>query len=494
MSGIALSHGSILEVFKGKRAYQPVWQVIYTYLPSGQSQQHAAYGSGSQLLLSDGQYLTYNVALHPHCTVTYNKNAWKGQNSGRSPEDILSSYRFPTIKVMDLIRREGDQCTVLFLSKVKLMGWEADHKMPPILRQSDVEVVLGTSEVVLRSREGLENFEDYQGPTIEMCEEDDGGSAGERAIDFGGVGGQLLPSQPEHPAVMHKFNDTDLESGVLAPLGPRGLDILRLCAKCRLLTYHSESRVSSFKPPTSSLVGEMKKILPIKKDFEFCSCDDENEQFRKEFQNKCMVVNQDVGPGSDKKVQCILVSKDQTRCPEHFHSGGPGVREGVRVARSEHPVKSVDGGIKELTLSSQPSVRAMPRVSARLRQCERCGVEDTMMTACRQCSKVWYCSPACKRADVHQHSVVCRAHITVRRHGEERAEFAGRLREPEDGCGNCGFWRDSLEPCARCASVAYCCYRCKDKAAERHRPVCEAFSTIQTYKLKKDLALRQEVD
>jgi hypothetical protein len=73
------------------------------------------------------------VALHPHCTVTYNKNAWKGQNSGRwrlelrnlldprprTPEDIISSYRFPTIKVMDLIRREGDQCTVLFLSKVQ---------------------------------------------------------------------------------------------------------------------------------------------------------------------------------------------------------------------------------------------------------------------------------------------------------------------------------------------------------------------------------------
>ena len=23
--------------------------------------------------------------------------------------------------------------------------------------------------------------------------------------------------------------------------------------------------------------------------------------------------------------------------------------------------------------------------------------------------------------------------------------------------------------------VSYCCYRCKDKAAEKHRPVCEAF-------------------
>ena len=49
--------------------------------------------------VSDGQYLTYNVALHPHCSITYNKNSWKGQNVKKSPEDIISSYRFPTIKV-----------------------------------------------------------------------------------------------------------------------------------------------------------------------------------------------------------------------------------------------------------------------------------------------------------------------------------------------------------------------------------------------------------
>merc|ERR1711928_300896 len=88
----------------------------------------------------------------------------------------------------------------------------------------------------------------------------------------------------------------------------------------------------------------------------------------------------------------------------------------------------------------------------------------------RQCNKVWYCSPACKRADVRQHSAVCRAHITIRRYTEERNEFAKKLREPVDGCGQ----------------VSYCCYRCKDKAAEKHRPVCEAFGTIERYKIQRD--------
>ena len=106
----------------------------------------------------------------------------------RSPEEIVSSYRFPTLKVMDLVRKEGEHTTVLFLSKVetlpvfacivpyipwkhtrvlfiwcymlpvlasitptlpqvKLMGWETDQKIPRVLKQSDVEVVLGNSEV-----------------------------------------------------------------------------------------------------------------------------------------------------------------------------------------------------------------------------------------------------------------------------------------------------------------------------------------------------------
>lgn len=65
-----------------------------------------------------------------------------------------------------MVRKEGDHTTVLFLSKVrlmfiaeflnrlgivsfqvKLMGWESSDQMPAILRQSDVEVVLGNAEV-----------------------------------------------------------------------------------------------------------------------------------------------------------------------------------------------------------------------------------------------------------------------------------------------------------------------------------------------------------
>lgn len=40
------------------------------------------------------------------------------------------------------------------------------------------------------------------------------------------------------------------------------------------------------------------------------------------------------------------------------------------------------------------------------------------------------------------------------RYTEERSEFASKLREPVDGCGNCGFWRDTLETCARCCQVS----------------------------------------
>merc|ERR1712025_172291 len=54
--------------------------------------------------------------------------------------------------------------------------------------------------------------------------------------------------------------------------------------------------------------------------------------------------------------------------------------------------------------------------------CEYCGVEETQMSACRQRGKVWYCSPACKRADVKPHATVCRAYITVRRYTEERMD------------------------------------------------------------------------
>lgn len=131
------------------------------------------------------------------------------------------------------------------------MGWESSEEMPAILRQSDVEVVLGNAEVnnlfsntnyfnifiskvVLRSREGLENFEDFHGPNIEICEEGD--EEDEKSVVEGG-GGQLIPSEPRNPAIMFKFTEDDLKCGILAPMGPHGLDILKLCSKCCLLTY-----------------------------------------------------------------------------------------------------------------------------------------------------------------------------------------------------------------------------------------------------------------
>jgi len=95
---------------------------------------------------------------------------------------------------------------------------------------------------------------------------------------------------------------------------------------------------------------------------------------------------------------------------------------------------------------------------------------------------------------VAAHTAVCRAYITARRFIEEKVAFARKLQEPEDGCVTCGFWRETLEACSKCQKVSYCSYRCRDKGAERHKPVCEAFTVIQNYRKKYIEARSQEVD
>lgn len=167
------------------------------------------------------------------------------------------------------------------------------------------------------------------------------------------------------------------------------------------------------------------------------------------------------------------------------------IKTGYSLDLKKHNGHSVGSSINS---SSSKSVLPFhtPReavVSAVTAVCERCGVEEIQMASCRQCQKVFYCSASCKRADVKEHATVCRAFITLRRYGEERAEFAARLREPEDGCATCGFWRDSLESCKLCGEVAFCCSRCGEKGAEKHRAVCDAFKLIRAYK-KKQSTLR----
>ena len=61
MSGLALSQGSLLNVFQGKRSYQPVWQVgiphsffevrLGLILPSGDLYLHAAWTEPVRQLL-----------------------------------------------------------------------------------------------------------------------------------------------------------------------------------------------------------------------------------------------------------------------------------------------------------------------------------------------------------------------------------------------------------------------------------------------------------
>ena len=236
---------------------------------------------------------------------------------------MLSSYKYPYVKIVDYVVKTGDKEAVIFISKVKLMGFEKGTKAPDILRGSEVDVINGRCEVVVRSREGLEEFDV---PGIEICDPGAGyGDPCEELVSYSMSDKQpialmesvmatksLLAPGGRPRARAGRLTRRDLLEGEMAALGPRGLNIVTLCGKCEQITYATDSRISQFKPPAKILLAALAEILPNNAStYEFCACDDENEQFRKEFQNKCMVVNQDTSSGADRKVQCILVSKEK---------------------------------------------------------------------------------------------------------------------------------------------------------------------------------------
>jgi len=354
--------------------------------------------------------------------------------------------------------------------------------------------------VVVRSREGLEQFDV---PGIEICDPGSGyGDPCEELVSYSMSDKQpialmesvmatksLLAPGGRPRARAGKLTRHDLLEGEMAALGPRGLNIVTLCGKCEQITHATDTKISQFKPPAKILLAALAEILPNNKStYEFCACDDENEQFRKEFQNKCMVVNQDTSSGADRKVQCILVSKEKELKDEEEEDDITQLKltngdSGKGSSDSEESIKCL-----------VPMTKKVVRVSHKLRLCENCGVEERDMAACKHCAKVFYCSASCKKANVKNHTNVCRAYITVRRFNEEKMEFAKKINEPDDGCGTCGFWRDSLEACNKCNKVSYCSYRCKDKASEKHKPVCEAFTVIQNYRKNFIRARTQEVD
>ena len=351
-----------------------------------------------------GKHLTYNAILHPNCHLTFDKNQWKNHKKlnavGRTPEETLSAYNFAFIKVTEYLVQKKANTSVIFLSKLKLLGCEKSDKAPDILKHKDVEVILGNCEVVTRSREGLEQFELV--PAIEINKINDYEDA-ESELDYKfSVGGNRPSLLEEFSAqslvraqyeVVREVNPSDLSSGDLAPLGPAGLNILRQCGKCASLTYATDSKISTFRPSAESLLESLAEILPNNHRYKFCCCDEENDQFRKEFQNKCMVVNQDnSSTGQDRKVQCILVSKEAS-----LLTGGEDENEAIPSFKGSQTTKALTNGKSSSGYESSDGIHTMvsitkktARVSSKLRLCEHCGVEERDMSACKHCAKVPY--------------------------------------------------------------------------------------------------------
>ena len=354
--------------------------------------------------------MTYNVALHPNCHITFDKSQWKNQNSGKTTEEVVSFYKYPYLKIVDYIVKKGDNTSVVFISKVKLMGFEKGKgKIPDILKNSEVEVILGTCEVVMRSREGLEQFDV---PTIEICDqsETEANLKSELSYSYNMGDKENSPSLLDAVSASRyaaakmsgsfKLSQKDLLEGDLAPLGPLGLNILAICNKCCFITYASDNKISQFKPPAKVLLANLSDILPNNQNYEFCSCNDENEQFRKEFQNKCMVVNQDTSSGSERKVQCILVSKDQ-KCVDHDTEDSEEGMTKLKMITNDSTDSNDDGMSKVLV----PISHKVARVSSKLRLCERCGVQERDMSACKHCAKVSHSLPISNSHFIHYDDV-----------------------------------------------------------------------------------------
>ena len=152
--------------------------------------------------------------------------------------------------------------------------------------------------------------------------------------------------------------------------------------------------LSTFRPSAEALIESLAEIFPRKHRYKFCSCDEENDQFRKEFQNKCMVVNQDnSSTGQERKVQCILVSKEASGLlsggAEDNDTSSPSMKgshstKALTNGKSSSGYDSSGEGIKTMVTITKKTAR----VSSKLRLCEHCGVEERDMSACKHCAKV----------------------------------------------------------------------------------------------------------
>jgi len=409
------------------------------------------------------------------------------KNAKKTQEEVITFYKYPIFKIIDFEIAQSETTSVILLTKIKLMGWSKTGDPPEILTREKIALVVPKSNQYSLAFKNSDCIEMWERPRFQFTEDTDEGI--ESLCVYNDC--QSRPGKmPTAVGQVKPYSQTDLLTGDLAILGPKYLDVLKICDKCKLLSYQTQSRTASFTPPTKNFVKELDglDVLKNKDKLHFCSCDDENEKFREEFQSKCIVVNQEnSSSGKSNKVQCILIGKNSGNDDSTVKKQGKRSSFNGKNASTKSAEIDTDY-LLPLHLPRQVQYSHKPTV------CERCGVEDINMASCRQCHKVFYCSHPCKRADVKEHATVCRAYITVRRYGEERTAFANKLREPVDGCDTCGFWRDSQVECAKCQQVAFCGSRCEERGKEKHQHVCEAFQLIKNYTQNLSAVRSSEMD
>ena len=159
---------------------------------------------------------------------------------------------------------------------------------------------------------------------------------------------------------------------------------MTVCSRCSLLSYQTKRKGATFAPPFKNLIEFLSEsdLLPAGDSLQssdFCLCLDDDSSLRKEFQNKCMVVNQDSSSDlRSPKVQCVIVNRDLDK-DDKIHVNGEAKNR--KNAENGDVNKKVDKFITDIGGKNG-------RISKQLRGCEYCGVEEAQMSGCRQCGKV----------------------------------------------------------------------------------------------------------
>ncbi|GAB1605295.1 hypothetical protein Ahia01_000811300, partial [Argonauta hians] len=117
--------------------------------------------------------------------------------------------------------------------------------------------------------------------------------------------------------------------------------------------------------------------------------------------------------------------------------------------------------------SDKPKDETNPNKEASGAHCARCQISDVELKKCTQCSKIWYCSKKCQRADWKNHKTSCQS--------DKPKDGTNPNKEaPGAHCAVCQKSDVELKKCTQCSKIWYCSKKCQRADWKNHKTSCQS--------------------